>query len=93
MVISTILRISQTFTSLKNYFRNSVDTKCRTVIYYVRRKEDIMPIAKDKARLVATVDKEIEEKVIALSKEEKRSISSMTSILIEEAINNREKQK
>lgn len=52
-----------------------------------------MPIAKDKARLVATVDKEIEEKVIALSKEEKRSISSMTSILIEEAINNREKQK
>lgn len=52
-----------------------------------------MPIAKDKARLVAIVDKEIEEKVIALAKEEKRSISSMTSILIEEAINNRDAKK
>jgi len=47
----------------------------------------------DKRRITAIISQELEERIQQLSKDERRTKSSMTAILIEEAIKNREPQK
>jgi len=49
-----------------------------------------MAIGNDKARLVSFVGKDIANKVAKLAELERRSISSMIAILVEEAIVKRE---
>ena len=43
-------------------------------------------ISKDKARVAVTLTKDVIERITALAENEKRTISAMTAILIEEAL-------
>lgn len=52
-----------------------------------------MSLKDDKRRITAIISQELEERIQQLSKDERRTKSSMTAILIEEAIKNREPQK
>lgn len=52
-----------------------------------------MPLRDDKSRITAIIDKKLEESIIQLAEEEKRTKSAMTAILIEEAVNQRLKIK
>ena len=50
-----------------------------------------MPVGKDNKRLVVTVSKEIAKQVEELAREEKRSVSAMSALLIDEALSRRDK--
>lgn len=43
-------------------------------------------ISKDKARIAVTLTKDVIERITALAENEKRTISAMAAILIEEAL-------
>lgn len=52
-----------------------------------------MSLKDDKRRITAIISQELEQEIQQLSKAERRTKSSMTAILIEEAIKNREQPK
>jgi hypothetical protein len=56
------------------------------VIYLYHGKEVSMAISKDNEKVQATVTKEIANKIAKLAKEEKRTLSAMTAILIEKGL-------
>lgn len=51
-----------------------------------------MSLKDDKRRVTAIISQELEQKIQQLSEDERRTKSSMTAILIEEAIKYREQQ-
>ena len=50
-----------------------------------------MPISDDNGRIVSIVPKELVEKITNLATEEKRSVSAMAAILLEEGYKNHKK--
>lgn len=51
-----------------------------------------MSLKDDKRRITAIISEELERKIQVLSEKERRTKSSMTAILIEEAIEHREQR-
>jgi len=56
-------------------------------LYTVTHKEEnIVAISKDSVRVATILSKEVAQKIEELAKLEKRSVSAMTAILIEKAL-------
>ena len=52
-----------------------------------------LPVGKDNTRLVITVSKEKAKQIEGLADQEKRSVSAMTAVLIEEALYGRDRDR
>jgi predicted transcriptional regulator len=52
-----------------------------------------LPIGKDKTRINVTLSKDTAKSVETLAENEKRTVSAMMAILVEEALDNRNKNK
>lgn len=60
---------------------------------YITKGGKPLPISKDNERIATVISKEIAQKIMELAKKEKRSISSMTAILIEKGLESFHKEK
>jgi len=63
------------------------------VLYLFAEEVVLLPVSKSNTRLAVTVSNETAMKIEELAEQEKRTVSSMTAILIEEALYTRDKDK